>query len=180
LSYASVHARAAATVVRRRRRLAADAIMTDDAATDDDETASGADDADDDDGAADDGGDGGGGDDADDAGDDASNATTTTTTAGLSESYYHFMPYAARGAYRLQGNVEGVLETCLPEPKCAEADCDAGACKGGVYSPDRTYQYPNECSDGYEGYKCADCEKGYYKVAVHLARMRCRVRISDA
>jgi len=87
-------------------------------------------------------------------------------TGNTSDTYYHMMPYAKKGYYRIEGPTEGAIGECTPEPETDDdgTDSDPGACEGGVYDVLDEVQFDNVCAPGYrQSFMCASCERGYYK-----------------
>lgn len=83
-----------------------------------------------------------------------------------SKPYYHMMPFARKGYYRISGPVEGTIAQCSPAAVTTDDGFanDAGACLGGIFQEEGSVQYDNVCAKGYaQAFMCARCVRGYYK-----------------
>ena len=87
-------------------------------------------------------------------------------SGNTSKLYYHMMPFARKGYYRIDGPIEGAIAECAPPPSTDDdgLKSDPGACEGGIYDEVSEIQYDNVCAFGYrQAFMCADCIRGYYK-----------------
>ena len=106
-------------------------------------------------------------------------------SGNVSRPYWHNMPFARKGYFRIPSPLEGIIAECSPSPKTDDDgyDSDSGACLGGIsIEADSLYtltdavggivevgnaideQFPNVCAPGYsQTFMCSDCTRDFYK-----------------
>ena len=106
-------------------------------------------------------------------------------SGNVSRPYWHNMPFARKGYFRIPSPLEGIIAECSPSPKTDDDgfDSDSGACLGGISIESGTVytltdavggivevgnvideQFPNVCAPGYsQTFMCSDCTRDFYK-----------------